>query len=155
VTEPAAAAGPPDDAAPGARLLELVQVMDRLRINCPWDARQTHASLAPHLLEETYEALDALTVKTGVAIEKGGNVGAADPDYRREGLVDKAEPALLDKTPLRNGGKVCGKPGIPPNRERAAFALVPFRRALAIERCEMATHRYDGSPFSARTPPIA
>lgn len=54
----AAAAGPD---APGARLIELVQVMDTLRVNCPWDRRQTHASLAPHLLEETYEALDALT----------------------------------------------------------------------------------------------
>ncbi len=34
--------------------------MDRLRVACPWDARQTHESLAPHLLEEAYEALDAL-----------------------------------------------------------------------------------------------
>jgi XTP/dITP diphosphohydrolase len=34
--------------------------MDRLRRECPWDARQTHASLAPYLLEETYEALDSL-----------------------------------------------------------------------------------------------
>jgi len=45
---------------PGARLIDLVQTMDRLRVECPWDARQTHASLAPHLLEEPYEALDAL-----------------------------------------------------------------------------------------------
>jgi XTP/dITP diphosphohydrolase len=34
--------------------------MDRLRTECPWDAKQTHASLAPFLLEETYEALEAL-----------------------------------------------------------------------------------------------
>ncbi len=34
--------------------------MDTLRTGCPWDARQTHESLAPHLLEETYEAIDAL-----------------------------------------------------------------------------------------------
>jgi XTP/dITP diphosphohydrolase len=34
--------------------------MDTLRVSCPWDARQTHESLAPHLLEECYEALDAL-----------------------------------------------------------------------------------------------
>ncbi|MBA2740353.1 MAG: MazG family protein [Nocardioidaceae bacterium] len=36
--------------------------MDRLRSpgGCPWDAEQTHASLAPYLLEETYEVLDAL-----------------------------------------------------------------------------------------------
>jgi XTP/dITP diphosphohydrolase len=44
---------------PGARLLDLVVTMDRLRTDCPWDAGQTHESLVPHLLEEPYEALDA------------------------------------------------------------------------------------------------
>jgi XTP/dITP diphosphohydrolase len=34
--------------------------MARLRAECPWDAKQTHSSLAPYLLEETYEALEAL-----------------------------------------------------------------------------------------------
>jgi XTP/dITP diphosphohydrolase len=47
---------------PGARLLDAVAVMDRLRSpgGCPWDAEQTHASLAPYLLEEAYELLDAI-----------------------------------------------------------------------------------------------
>jgi XTP/dITP diphosphohydrolase len=45
---------------PGARLLDLVATMEILRAECPWDARQTHESLAPHLLEEPYEALEAL-----------------------------------------------------------------------------------------------
>jgi XTP/dITP diphosphohydrolase len=45
---------------PGAHLIDLVATMDRLRAQCPWDARQTHVSLAPHLLEEPYEALEAL-----------------------------------------------------------------------------------------------
>lgn len=40
----------------------LVQVMDQLRSpgGCPWDAEQTHQSLAKYLLEETYEALEAM-----------------------------------------------------------------------------------------------
>ncbi len=68
-----------DDAAgerptPGAGLLELMAVMARLRRECPWDAEQTHESLAPHLLEESFEALDAL--------ESG------DPDAVREELGD-------------------------------------------------------------------
>ena len=45
---------------PGSELLTLVSVMDTLRRNCPWDAKQTHESLAPFLIEESYEALDAL-----------------------------------------------------------------------------------------------
>jgi tetrapyrrole methylase family protein/MazG family protein len=36
------------------------QLVRRLRAECPWDAEQTHASLTRHLLEETYEVLDAL-----------------------------------------------------------------------------------------------
>ena len=38
---------------PGSRLLDVVAVMDRLRSpgGCPWDAEQTHASLARYLLE--------------------------------------------------------------------------------------------------------
>jgi XTP/dITP diphosphohydrolase len=55
-----AAAAPDQAAAQPPALLELVAVMDRLRAECPWDARQTHESLAPYLLEETYEALEAL-----------------------------------------------------------------------------------------------
>jgi len=47
---------------PGARLLDVVAVMDRLRSagGCPWDAQQTHTSLMPYLLEEAYETYDAL-----------------------------------------------------------------------------------------------
>ena len=47
---------------PGARLLDLVAVMDRLRSpgGCPWDAEQTHESLVPYLLEEAHEAVEAI-----------------------------------------------------------------------------------------------
>jgi XTP/dITP diphosphohydrolase len=47
---------------PGARLLDVVAVMDRLRSpgGCPWDAEQTHQSLAPYLLEESYELIEAI-----------------------------------------------------------------------------------------------
>lgn len=48
--------------SPGARFDELVAIMARLRgpDGCPWDRVQTHATLRPFLLEETYEALEAL-----------------------------------------------------------------------------------------------
>lgn len=39
---------------------DLVDLMRRLRRECPWDQEQDHASLTRHLLEEAYEALDAL-----------------------------------------------------------------------------------------------
>jgi XTP/dITP diphosphohydrolase len=59
---------------PGARLLDLVTVMDKLRVHCPWDREQTHRSLAKYLLEEAYETLEA--VDTG------------DYDHLREELGD-------------------------------------------------------------------
>jgi len=55
---------------PGARLLDLVAVMDRLRQDCPWDREQTHRSLAKYLLEETYETLEAIE-STGGAEDAG------------------------------------------------------------------------------------
>jgi len=61
---------------PGARLLDLVAVMDRLRSpgGCPWDAEQTHRSLVRYLLEEAYELVEA--IETG------------DDDHLREELGD-------------------------------------------------------------------
>ena len=38
----------------------LEDLVATLRAQCPWDRVQTHASLMPHLLEESYEVLDAL-----------------------------------------------------------------------------------------------
>ncbi len=45
----------------GAEMARLVALMDTLREECPWDRAQDHASLMPHLVEESYETLDALS----------------------------------------------------------------------------------------------
>lgn len=42
-----------------AALADVVAAMDRLRTECPWDARQTHASLAPYAIEEAHEVAEA------------------------------------------------------------------------------------------------
>ena len=61
---------------PGARLLDAVSVIDRLVSpgGDPWKRQQTHASLATYLLEEAYEAYDA--------------IDAGDLDTLREELGD-------------------------------------------------------------------
>ena len=48
--------------AAGTSLESLQEVIAHLRApeGCPWDRKQTHASLRPHLLEESYEALTAM-----------------------------------------------------------------------------------------------
>lgn len=55
----------------------LEEVVARLRApdGCPWDKAQTHRSVAPYLLEETYEALEALdTGSTASLREELGDV---------------------------------------------------------------------------------
>lgn len=49
---------PAEAAAEGAAAL--VRLIGRLRVECPWDERQTFRDLAGYLLEECYETLDAL-----------------------------------------------------------------------------------------------
>lgn len=45
---------------PGARLLDLVAVMDRIRAECPWSSRRTHEELAKYGIEEMYELVEAI-----------------------------------------------------------------------------------------------
>ena len=56
---------------PGAKVLDLVAVMDRLRSpgGCPWDREQTHLSLVKYLLEEAYETVE--TIEDGKPDEPG------------------------------------------------------------------------------------
>jgi XTP/dITP diphosphohydrolase len=93
---------------PGARMLDLVAVMDRLRSpgGCPWDADQTHESLVPYLVEETYEVLEAvengdsghlreelgdllLQVVFHARIAEEAGEGAWSVDDVAQGIVDK------------------------------------------------------------------
>lgn len=52
--------GGPGAEPSGHELPRLVEVMTRLRRECPWDARQTHLSLVKHLVEECAETVDAI-----------------------------------------------------------------------------------------------
>jgi len=51
---------------------KLVDVMKRLREpdGCPWDREQTHRSLKPYMLEEVYEALEAIDAKDDIELCK-------------------------------------------------------------------------------------
>jgi tetrapyrrole methylase family protein/MazG family protein len=39
---------------------DLIEIMARLRASCPWDREQTHRTLVPYLIEETYEVVEAI-----------------------------------------------------------------------------------------------
>ena len=48
----------------------LLDVQDRLRIQCPWDRKQTFESLRPNTIEETFELCDALMKRDYKNIKK-------------------------------------------------------------------------------------
>ena len=98
---------------PGARLLDLVAVMDRLRSpgGCPWDAEQTHESLMTYLVEETYETLEA--IETGdrrhlreelgdlvLQVVFHSRIAAEDPD--EPWSVDDVAGDIVDKLVRRH-----------------------------------------------------
>jgi tetrapyrrole methylase family protein/MazG family protein len=57
----------PQLAAPvAAELVALDELVRTLREQCPWDRRQTHTSLGRHLLEESYEVLEAIDALSAV-----------------------------------------------------------------------------------------
>ncbi len=39
---------------------DIVEIMARLRMSCPWDREQTHRTLLPYLIEESYEVVEAI-----------------------------------------------------------------------------------------------
>lgn len=48
----------------------LLDVLDTLRVKCPWDAKQTNESLRPNTVEEVYELADALIADDSANIRK-------------------------------------------------------------------------------------
>jgi XTP/dITP diphosphohydrolase len=120
---------------PGARLLDAVAVMDRLVSpgGDPWKQQQTHASLASYLLEESYEAYDAIAAGDLDALrEELGDVLlqvvlharlAEDLPEERRWNVDDVAGGLVDKMVRRNphvfaGAEVDGVDAITENWER-------------------------------------
>ena len=98
---------------PGARLLDVVAVMDQLRGpgGCPWDAEQTHASLASYLVEETFETLaaidgedpDALREELGdVLLQVAFHARIAEESTDRPWSIDDVAATLVDKLVRRH-----------------------------------------------------
>lgn len=62
---------------PGARLLDLVQVMDRIRVECPWSSQQTHRGLAKYGIEEAYELVEAIEEGTGTSCARSSGTSCS------------------------------------------------------------------------------
>jgi XTP/dITP diphosphohydrolase len=96
---------------PGARLLDLVQVMDRIRGACPWASAVTHADLARYGLEEMYELVEAIEAGDRAELrEELGDVllqvvfhaRIAEDDADAPFSVDDVAGGLVDKLVRRH-----------------------------------------------------
>ena len=82
----------------------LLDVMDRLRAECPWDREQTFDTLRNNTIEETYELADAITDKNMEGIkEELGDLLLHVVFYSKLG----AEAGAFNYTDVANG--VCDK----------------------------------------------
>ena len=90
------------------RLLDIMRTL-RAPDGCPWDQKQTHASLRPYLLEEACEAIDAITAGDDTAVtEELGDVllqvafhaVIAEADGRYD--YSAIETAIVDKLVRRH-----------------------------------------------------
>lgn len=66
----------------------LVTTNRRLRRECPWDREQTHHSLLPHLIEETYETVEAIS-------RLGDDAPGGEPDFGAYAEVEEELGDLL------------------------------------------------------------
>jgi tetrapyrrole methylase family protein/MazG family protein len=83
-----------------AELVRLDELVRTLRERCPWDREQTHGSLARHLLEESYEVLEAIdalaAVDAGAGPAPDGDAVAVGMDPVEEEAVAHLEEELGD-----------------------------------------------------------
>lgn len=88
----------------------LLDVLDELRIKCPWDRKQTNESLRPNTIEEVYELCDALMKddKPEICKELGdvllhvvfyAKIGAETNDFDIKDVCDKLCEKLIFRHP--------------------------------------------------------
>lgn len=82
---------------PGARLLDLVQVMDSIRAVCPWSGARTHEGLVKYGIEEMYELVEAIEDDDrGALCEELGDVLLQVVFHARIAQDDPEEPFTID-----------------------------------------------------------
>lgn len=157
----------------GERVLALLRVMARLRGpgGCPWDAEQTHSSLARYLLEETHEVLDAIDsgdpgrlrdelgdvlLQVVFHAEMAREAGEFDMDEIAAGTVEKLirrHPHVFGEAEVASAGEVMVNWERIKEREegsrRADADIPPTLPALA--RASKVQRRVAGSGFEWRT----
>ncbi|HSC55245.1 MAG TPA: nucleoside triphosphate pyrophosphohydrolase [Phnomibacter sp.] len=94
----------------GSQFERLVQIMDELREQCPWDKKQTIETLRPLTIEEMYELADAIIDKNwkGISEELGdlllhlvfyARIGREQNQFTLEEVIDQICEKLINRHP--------------------------------------------------------
>ena len=89
---------------------EFVQIVHRLRKECPWDRIQTHLSLRRCLLEETYETLEAIDENNMEELKKElgdillqvvfhSNIAEEEKNFTLRDVIESESKKLIDRHP--------------------------------------------------------
>ncbi|CAN5536061.1 hypothetical protein BH20ACT2_BH20ACT2_13730 [soil metagenome] len=114
-------------AAPIAgEVVAFVELVAILRRECPWDRRQTHASLTRHLLEETYEVLEAVD-----ALGSPGDGAGDGYGHLEEELGDLLLQIVLHSTLAA---------------EQGAFTFADVARGIHDKLVRRHPHVFEGAP---------
>lgn len=145
---------------PGARLADAVAVMDVLRSpgGCPWDAKQTHESLAKYLLEEAHETVEAIDSGDREHLrEELGDVLLQVLFHARIAADDPADPwdiddvaaGLVDKLLRRHPHVFADGDAATPEEVEAAWEQI--KAAEKADRARSAVPLLEGIPKSLST----
>jgi len=132
---------------PGKEMRDLVELMAVLRGDggCPWDREQTHLSLKPYAVEETYEVLEAIDSgsREKLCEELGdlllqvvfhAQLAAEAGSFTMDDVIEGVCAKLIRRHPHVFGGvKVAGVAGVLDNWERIKKEEAKDERPSALD----------------------
>ena len=99
----------------GAALVDLQELAERLRRDCPWDRAQTERTIVPHTVEEAYEVADELgdllfqTVFLALLLEERGAGDLAEVVRGIHTKLVRRHPHVFGDADLKTPGAVKGR----------------------------------------------
>ena len=122
------------------RFDKVVAIMARLRApgGCPWDRKQTHESLKPYLIEETYEALDAIDRRDFPKLKEElgdvllqvlfhSQIGAEAGTFTMDQVLEQLGDKLVRRHPHVFGDAATGAPSL--NTDQVVHRWEDIKRA--------------------------
>ena len=122
------------------RFDKVVAIMARLRApgGCPWDRKQTHESLKPYLIEETYEALDTIDRQDFPKLKEElgdvllqvlfhSQIGTEAGTFTMDDVLQELGDKLVRRHPHVFGDTASGTPGL--NSDQVVHRWEDIKRA--------------------------